>query len=160
MKASRSHKRRDKVKKNGLGHSRSAAQIKKLVELSYDSEIDSDDLERHLESAKNSTFSRKNNNVNKKEKQMHLQMPAIPESRFHSQMRSPKVTIFHAKSKSNSVTPRIPSGVRSPYLKQDPTHFVENLDVEPMLIDHDPHTPYTPHSINTPKMQTARRIVQ
>ena len=65
-------------------HSRSATQVAKLVELSYDSEIDSDDLERHLESAKNSTFSRKNNNISKKEKQMHLEMPAIPESRFNS----------------------------------------------------------------------------
>ena len=67
-----------------MGHSRSATQVAKLVELSYDSEIDSDDLERHLESAKNSTFSRRNNNVSKKEKQMHLEMPAIPESRFNS----------------------------------------------------------------------------
>ena len=65
-------------------HSRSATQVAKLVELSYDSEIDSDDLERHLESAKNSTFSRRNNNISKKEKQMHLEMPAIPESRFNS----------------------------------------------------------------------------
>ena len=61
--------RRDKLRKNGLSHSRSATQVAKLVELSYDSEVDSDDLERHLESAKNSTFnSRRNHNVSRKEK--------------------------------------------------------------------------------------------
>ena len=56
--------------------------MNKLVELSYDSEIESEnDFEFNREGAKNSAFKQRNNT---KEKSMHLEMPAIPESRFNS----------------------------------------------------------------------------